>query len=71
LKYLLDEKLLKTLKKENKIGDILTKRFQSFLVNWVEKEYPHKKAHEVLNIAQKTYYNWKDGADEEPPIILL
>lgn len=67
LKYLLDEKLIKSPKIDEKTGDMLTKRFQRFLVDWIEQEFPNKKPYELLKIASKTYYNWKEGADTDPP----
>ncbi len=38
---------------------ILEKRYNHALIDWVETNYPHKKAHELLDISEATCYNWK------------
>ncbi len=66
LDYLLDLKLL--LQKEQKEkGKILVNRFQRLLTDWVEKEFPNERGYKKLDVAEKTFYNWKNGADSPPP----
>lgn len=67
LDYLLADDILFNAKNEDAVGQKLVKRFQRLLVEWVEHEMPNKKAHKLLKIAEKTFYNWKNSADQDPP----
>lgn len=41
-----------------KKAKLFLSRYKKSLVDWLEKEYPNKKVHDLLGMSRRSYYNW-------------